>query len=110
MKLSEAPSHGMPAILYDADAVGAIAGTAKGYSRIYNCGILPNSPDFPAGTHPSVTTTGACAGGIVGKLEDDSRVINCYSYADVSAATTAAGIVGNNAVASTAAVTDGKRV
>jgi hypothetical protein len=90
--------------------VGAIAGVAKGYSRIYNCGILPNSADFPNGTgsHPSVTTTGACAGGIVGSLEDDSRVINCYSYADVSAATYAAGIVGNNTFASTAVVTDGK--
>ena len=90
--------------------VGAIAGIAKGYSRIYNCGILPNSADFPDGTgsHPSVKTTGACAGGIVGSLEEDSRVINCYSYADVSAATTASGIVGNNTYASTAAVTDGK--
>lgn len=92
----------------DAAAVGAIAGTAKGYSRIYNCGILPNDASFPSGTHPKVETSGACAGGIVGSLEDDSRVINCYSYADVKAATTAAGIVGNNAVASTAAVTDGK--
>ena len=90
--------------------VGAIAGVAKGYSRIYNCGILPNSADFPDGTgsHPSVTTSGACAGGLVGSLEDDSRVINCYSYADVSAATYAAGIVGYNNFASTAAVTDGK--
>ena len=90
--------------------VGAIAGVAKGYSRIYNCGILPNSVDFPDGTgsHPSVTTSGACAGGIVGKLDGDSRVINCYSYADVSATTYAAGIVGYNNFASTAAVTDGK--
>lgn len=90
------------------DYVGAIAGTAKGYSRIYNCGILPNSADFPAGTHPTVTTTGSCAGGIVGKLEGDSRVINCYSYADVSASTTAAGIVGENTFASTAAESGGK--
>ena len=91
-------------------AVGAIAGTAKGYSRIYNCGILPNSADFPdgLGSHPSVTTSGACAGGIVGNLEDDSRVINCYSYADVSATTTASGIVGYNSFASTAAVSGGK--
>ncbi len=89
-----------------ADAVGAIAGTAKGYSRIYNCGILPNSANFPAGTHPYVTTTGNCAGGIVGGLEDDSRVVNCFSYADVSAVTTAAGIVGNNTFASTAEVED----
>lgn len=106
------------AISTDADAVGAIAGTAKGYSRIYNCGILPNSANFPDGTHPSVTTTGATAGGIVGSLEDDSRVVNCFSYADVSASTTAAGIVGNNAYisntsddvsyGSTTKVTDGK--
>ena len=96
------------AISSSADAVGAIAGTAKGYSRIYNCGILPNSPDFPKGTHPTVTTTGSCAGGIVGNLEDDSRVINCFSYADVSATTTASGIVGYNTFASTAAVSDGK--
>ena len=88
--------------------VGAIAGVAKGYSRIYNCGILPNSANFPEGTHPKVTTTGACAGGIVGSLEDDSRVINCYSYADVKAATTASGIVGSNGYASTTAVTDNK--
>ena len=96
------------AISSDADAVGAIAGTAKGYSRIYNCGILPNDATFPSGTHPKVETSGACAGGIVGSLEDDSRVINCFSYADVSAATTAAGIVGQNTYASTAAVTDSK--
>ena len=91
-----------------ADYVGAIAGIAQGYSRIYNCGILPNSADFPKGTHPSVTTNGNCAGGIVGKLDGDSRVINCYSYADVSASTTAAGIVGENTYASTAAVSGGK--
>ncbi len=88
--------------------VGAITGVAKGYSRIYNCGILPNDATFPEGTHPTVTTTGLCAGGLVGRLEDYSRVINCYSYADVSAATNAAGIVGNNTFASTAAVTDDK--
>ena len=88
--------------------VGAIAGTAQGYSRIYNCGILPNSADFPNGTHPFVTTTGTNAGGIVGKLDGDSRVINCFSYADVSAATRAAGIVGQNTYASTAEVSGGK--
>ncbi len=87
------------------DYVGAIAGIAKGYSRIYNCGILPNDAKFPDGTHPTVSTSGACAGGIVGKIEDDSRVINCYSYADVSATTTASGIVGYNAYVS--GTTDG---
>lgn len=92
----------------DADDVGAIAGVAKGYSRIYNCGILPSSANFPEGTHPLVKTTGRCAGGLVGCLQGDSRVINCYSYADVQASDTASGIVGNNTYASTAAVTDGK--
>ena len=87
--------------------VGAIAGIAQGYSRIYNCGILPNDATFPEGTHPFVTG-GTCAGGIVGKLDGDSRVINCYSYADVSASTTAAGIVGENTFASTAEVSGGK--
>ena len=88
------------------ESVGAIAGVAKGYSLIYNCGILPNDATFPEGTHPSVSTTGSCAGGIVGSLEDDSRVVNCFSYADVSSSDTAAGIVGHNAYESTAAVTD----
>ena len=97
-------------ITSSADAVGAIAGTAKGYSRIYNCGILPNKADFPDGTnsHPCVSTTGNCAGGLVGSLEDDSRVINCFSYADIKAATTASGIVGQNTFASNASVTNGK--
>ena len=89
------------------DYVGAIAGIAQGYSRIYNCGILPNDATFPEGTHPFVNG-GTCAGGIVGKLDGDSRVINCYSYADVSASTYAAGIVGYNNFASTAEVSGGK--
>ena len=96
------------AISSSADYVGAIVGIAQGYSRIYNCGILPNDASFPKGTHPTVTTSGTCAGGIVGKLDGDSRVINCYSYADVSASTYAAGIVGQNTFASTAKVTGGK--
>jgi hypothetical protein len=89
------------------DYVGAIAGIAQGYSRIYNCGILPNDATFPEGSHPTVTG-GTCAGGIVGKLDGDSRVINCYSYADVSASSIAAGIVGQNTFASTTKVTGGK--
>lgn len=90
------------------DNVGAITGVAQGYSRIYNCGILPDSPDYPSGTHPTVSTSGDCAGGLVGSLRDDSRVVNCFSYADVSASGTAAGIVGDNTYASTALETDGK--
>ncbi len=95
------------AISSSEEYVGAIACIAQGYSRIYNCGILPNDATFPKGTHPTVTG-GTCAGGIVGKLDGDSRVINCYSYADVSASTYAAGIVGQNTYASTAEVSGGK--
>ena len=95
---------------YSADTVGAIACVAKGYTRIYNCGILPNTKDFLDGDHPSVEATN-CAGSIVGSLRNDSRVVNCFSYADVSSTSStarAAGIVGNNTFASTAAVSGGK--
>ena len=95
---------------YPADTVGAIACVAKGYTRIYNCGILPNTKDFLDGDHPSVEATN-CAGSIVGSLRNDSRVVNCFSYADVSSTSStarAAGIVGHNAFASTAQVSGGK--
>lgn len=65
--------------------VGAIANTATGNSRVYNCGILSG-----------IVNGNTEAGSIVGRLEGNARVINCYSYADVSGGTVA-GIVGNNA-------------
>lgn len=89
------------------DTVGAIACVAKGYTRIYNCGILPTDNTFPSGTHPSVAAV-KCAGGLVGSLWQDSRVVNCFSYADVTATNSAAGIVGRNTYASTAEVSNGK--
>lgn len=95
---------------YPADTVGAIACVAKGYTRIYNCGILPNTKDFLDGDHPSVAATN-CAGSIVGCLRNDSRVVNCFSYADVSSTSStarAAGIVGHNTFASTAQVSNNK--
>ena len=93
----------------EAGDVGAIVCDAKGYTRIYNCGILPTNADFSETTRSSVTSTGnGSAGGLVGKLEDDSRVVNCFSYADVSSTGYAAGIVGNNTFASTAEVVGGK--
>ncbi len=95
---------------YPADTVGAIACVATGYTRIYNCGILPNTKDFLDGDHPSVEATN-CAGSIVGSLRDDSRVVNCFSYADVSSTSNnarAAGIVGHNTFASTAQVSNNK--
>ena len=90
--------------------VGAIVCDAKGYTRIYDCGILPTTADFPAGTHSRVEATGSggCAGSLVGILEDDSRVVNCFSYADVTSSGIAAGIVGNNTFASNTVVTNDK--
>lgn len=69
---------------------GAIAANAKGETRIYNCGILGGTVSGSAYT-----------GGFVGQLYDKeankgSRVINCYSYANVSGGTNVGGIVGYN--------------
>ena len=65
--------------------VGAIANEATGASRIYNIGILDGS----VGGSDNV-------GGIVGLLDDSSRVINCYSYATITGGTDVGGIVGYN--------------
>lgn len=72
---------------------GAIANTASGYTRIYNCGILPDDPD---GTTTSSISGAAYVGGLVGELDGTSRVINCFSYADINGGTHRAGIVGYN--------------
>ena len=71
-------------------SVGAIAGTANGASRIYNIGILSGNVG---------STDGNC-GGLVGTLDGYSRVINCFSFADVSGGIVG-GIVGYNSYAST---------
>lgn len=67
--------------------VGAIANTATGNAKIYNCGILSGS----------ISGSGK-VGGLVGAIEAGSnvRVVNCYNYASVSGGTYAAGIVGYN--------------
>ena len=87
--------------------VGAIAGVAEGYTRIYNCGILPSNNKYENETSSVSSLDGYC-GGIVGWLKDDSRVINCFSYANITGGTTVAGIVGYNNFASTTEVSDGK--
>lgn len=69
---------------------GAIACTANGVARIYNVGILSGS----------VVGTGN-TGGLVGFLDGTARVINCYSFADITGGSNVGGIVGNNNVAST---------
>ena len=74
------------------DEVGAICSTANGNTRIYNCGILSGSVGGTGDT-----------GGLVGLLEGTARVINCYSYADITGGNNVGGIVGNNNATTTAA-------
>ena len=79
--------------------VGAIAnevtGTTDNIAAIYNCGVLSGS----------VSGSGY-VGGLVGRLGSSTaancyaRVINCFSYANVSGGTVKAGIVGYNSYAS----------
>lgn len=80
--------------------VGAIVGTASGYTRIYNCGILPTDNKYTATDEVSYLKstggTNSYCGGLVGWLKDDSRVINCFSYANITGGTDVAGIVGHN--------------
>ncbi len=67
--------------------VGALVNTAKGTTRIYNCGVQGGS-----------VSGGANVGGLVGLIQSGSkvRVVNCYNYANVSGSSNAAGIVGKN--------------
>ncbi len=79
-------------------SVGAIAGTASGTSRIYNCGILPDAISYDANgvisTGSTVSSSDGYCGSLVGKLEGNARVINCFSYAVITGGTTVAGLVG----------------
>ena len=70
---------------------GAIACTANDAARIYNVGILSGSVGGTAYT-----------GGLVGLLDGTARVINCYSYADITGGTAVGGIVGYNNQTTTA--------
>lgn len=66
---------------------GAVANNAKGNTRIYNVGILDGSLSAPAASNKH-------CGGIVGFLTDNARVINCFSYADITGGDKVGGIVG----------------
>ena len=68
---------------------GAIAATANGSARIYNVGILSGSVGGTAYT-----------GGLVGFLDGQAHVVNCYSFATITGGTTVGGIVGYNNVES----------
>ena len=72
--------------------VGAFVQNAAGTTRIYNCGIL--------GEGSSVSGT-KYVGGLVGQLDGDARVINCFSYATIGGGTHRGGIVGYNTTATT---------
>ena len=79
--------------------VGAIACTADGGSRIYNVGILSGS----VGSTSTATSNDAvgCCGGLIGRLDGSARVINCFSYANITGGNRVGGIVGYNNYATT---------
>ena len=64
---------------------GAVACVANGNARIYNVGILSGE----VGGSNDV-------GGLVGFLNGEARVINCYSFANITSGNNVGGIVGNN--------------
>ena len=90
--------------------VGAICNEATGSTRIYNCGVLASNSTvakdadgYDVITSCSSTISGSgYVGGIVGLLDGTSRVINCFSYANVAGGSYVGGIVGYNNVATTA--------
>ena len=96
----------------DKTAIGGIVSVARGATRIYNCGILAKNSTVETDNKgytkitscsSSVGGTANYVGGLVGFLDDEARVINCFSYADVSGGDFAGGIVGYNNVATTSA-------
>ena len=80
-------------------SIGSIACTADGATRIYNCGILSGSVGS-TGTSTASNSTDCC-GGIVGLLDGEARVVNCFSYANITGGNRVGGIVGYNNVATT---------
>ena len=73
--------------------VGTICAEATENARIYNVGILSGS----------VGSSDDYCGGLVGLLDGAARVINCFSYANITGGTYVGGIVGYNNYASTSA-------
>lgn len=85
--------------------VGAIACTANGTTKIYNCGILPSTPDHAIDNRSTVASSNnRNCGSLVGKLDGTARVVNCFSYANVTkgggGSYYVGGLVGNNAQSS----------
>ena len=84
--------------------VGAICNEATGDTRIYNCGILASNSTVKT-DEKGYTTITSCSstisgsgyvGGIVGLLDGSARVINCFSYANITGGSHVGGIVGYN--------------
>ena len=90
--------------------VGTVCCEATGASRIYNCGVLASNSTVTTDadgytmiTDCSSTISGSnYVGGLVGLLDGSSRVINCFSYANITGGNYVGGIVGYNNVATTA--------
>lgn len=83
--------------------VGPLVCTANGNTVIYNCGVRNTYACNPANnvyasqdniSVPSTVSGGTNVGGLVGRLNDNSKVVNCYSYANVTGGTNCGGIVG----------------
>ena len=74
--------------------VGAIACVANGGSRIYNVGILDGSVGSTSTS--TANSSEGCCGGLVGLLDGSARVINCFSYANITGGNRVGGIVGYN--------------
>ena len=91
----------------DGDA-GAVTSKAGGDTRIYNCGILPTSVERDdkgniTGFYGSSVGGIGNVGGLVGTLSGTARVINCFSYANITGGANKGGIVGSNEETSTQA-------
>ena len=79
---------------------GAITANATGATRIYNVGILDGQVGGSGHT-----------GGLVGYIDGNARVINCFSYANITSGSDRAGIVGyNNNPATAATIATGTMV
>ena len=81
-------------------SVGAICCTANGATRIYNCGIL--SGEIRSTGNSTANNSTDCCGSLVGLLDGTARVVNCYSFANITGGNRVGGIVGYNNVATTA--------
>lgn len=87
----------------NAGAIAAdVIGTSDRVASIYNCGILSGTVFGPAYTGGLVGCLGQPGNTAATNNNCYARVVNCYSYADITGGTNVGGIVGNNCFSSTA--------